>query len=98
MCSAASRQNDDFHDRNPLFPIVALGFLAAALLVMVLFAPKIPLSLTADGMTFRKIHTETQERDYFVRIYGPVSGAGDISPENGPAYSGIRPGAFGNAA
>jgi hypothetical protein len=89
--SATSRQNDDFRDRSPVVTILPLGFLAATLLVMLIFAPTIPSALISDGVQSRKIHNKAQNRDYFVRIYGPVSAAEGVSPGSGLANGGIRP-------
>jgi hypothetical protein len=90
MFSATSRRNDDFRDWNPFCTILALGFLLASFFVMVAFPPAIPSALVSDGVESKKIHNKARNRDYFVRVYGPVPAAG-VSPDSEPVNGGIRP-------
>jgi hypothetical protein len=73
-----ARPGDDFRDGNPLLAVPALAALAAALLLVFVFSPRLPPGLTTEGVQFVKIRDEPRE----LRIYGPVQG------ESAP---GVRP-------
>jgi hypothetical protein len=92
--SAVSRRNDGLYERKPVLTLLSLAALAAALPVMFVFSPKIPTGLLTAGVESRAIRNA--DRDYVLRIYRPVSPAGDVSVGGESAgadgqNSGIRP-------
>ena len=64
-----ARSNDAFRDRGALFTVCAFILLSAATIPMFAFSSRIEAPLAAERDTVSVVRVN---RDYFLRIYGPV--------------------------
>ena len=62
-----ARSNDAFRDRGALFTVFAFIFLSAATVPMFAFSSQIDAPAERDAVSVVRVN-----RDYFLRIYGPV--------------------------
>ncbi|MDR1318817.1 MAG: hypothetical protein LBJ90_04260 [Treponema sp.] len=72
VSGAASRSSGDFREKRSFFIIPAFALFCAAVLVMFVFSPRIPVGLTSAGIRTERIRDETRNRDYILRIYMPA--------------------------